>query len=606
MKKIKHYFLKKLGVQFHIDSLSAQSDLIKNSKKEWPLISIIMPTWNRAEFVIEAIQSVITQTYPYWELLIVDDGSTDQTQKIISKHFKNESRIRYYYQNHFGVSAARNFALEKSKGNIIAYLDSDNVYSPTILFAIADAFLSHPEWDALYFGAIWKNYKDNTRSVYFPEHFNFDDIIIHKKDDPTVGIDLNCFSHRKKMYENCGGFDAQLTRLVDYDLIYRYQKQTLIHPIHTVGVHYRMHLAKNTITAKQNLWHNLYQIREKFKNPTQKKPLRVLYVIDHFPQISESYVYQEIDYMQRNNVHIEVWSSGEPTSPYSTDVPVHYGNLSDAIKKSQPDLVHAHWLNIGINYVNEIYEAGLPMTVRGHGFEFSIDHLEKLNHHSTVHHIYSYPHFQQKVAHLKKIKPLSSCFNPHFYFPTQNKDKKLIVRVAAGLRSKDLYSFINIAKQCKKHRFVLAVVRCTGDAGRHVDEIIQYNKQQGNPVELYINKLPAEAAALVREAGIYFHTHLPVDRGGAPFGMPISIAESMATGAYVIGRYCEPFENYIGNAGKTYKSENEAIKLIHETLHWSNQQWHDAQQKSIDRAYQYYLDDRVLPTLLNDWLTIAI
>jgi teichuronic acid biosynthesis glycosyltransferase TuaG len=90
-----------------------------------PLVTIIMPAYNASRFVGEAIRSVIDQTYPRWELIIVNDGSTDDTEKIVGTF--SDLRIQYYSQSNQGVSAARNKGLMHMKGQYLCFLDGDDV-----------------------------------------------------------------------------------------------------------------------------------------------------------------------------------------------------------------------------------------------------------------------------------------------------------------------------------------------------------------------------------------------------------------------------------------------------------------------------------------------
>ena len=94
-----------------------------------PQISIIVPTYNRADFLPKAIQSILNQTYQDWEAIIVDDGSTDKTEEIVKDY--NESRIRYIaHKSNLGISTARNTGIKNSKGKYIALLDSDDEWFP--------------------------------------------------------------------------------------------------------------------------------------------------------------------------------------------------------------------------------------------------------------------------------------------------------------------------------------------------------------------------------------------------------------------------------------------------------------------------------------------
>lgn len=94
------------------------------------LVSIIMPTYNCADFIGESIESVLNQTYENWELIIADDCSTDNTENVVNKFIKVDNRIKYYkLKENSGAAIARNLAVDKSKGEFIAFLDSDDLWT---------------------------------------------------------------------------------------------------------------------------------------------------------------------------------------------------------------------------------------------------------------------------------------------------------------------------------------------------------------------------------------------------------------------------------------------------------------------------------------------
>jgi len=92
------------------------------------LISIIMPAWNAEKYIAESIESVIKQTYQNWELIIVDDGSTDKTAEIVN-NFKSDQRIKYFYQPNEKQGKARNLGIKKSTGEYVAFLDADDKWT---------------------------------------------------------------------------------------------------------------------------------------------------------------------------------------------------------------------------------------------------------------------------------------------------------------------------------------------------------------------------------------------------------------------------------------------------------------------------------------------
>jgi glycosyltransferase involved in cell wall biosynthesis len=95
-----------------------------------PLISIIIPTYNSAELIGAAIDSVLAQTYQNWECIIVDDGSTDNTLKLCNQYIKLDSRVKYLYQENGKQGKARNLGISKANGFYLAFLDADDLWLP--------------------------------------------------------------------------------------------------------------------------------------------------------------------------------------------------------------------------------------------------------------------------------------------------------------------------------------------------------------------------------------------------------------------------------------------------------------------------------------------
>lgn len=94
------------------------------------LISVIVPVYNGARFIIETLDSVKKQTYDQWECIIVDDGSTDDTALVVKKCIAFDDRFKYVYQSNAGLSAARNAGISYAKGRLIQFLDADDVILP--------------------------------------------------------------------------------------------------------------------------------------------------------------------------------------------------------------------------------------------------------------------------------------------------------------------------------------------------------------------------------------------------------------------------------------------------------------------------------------------
>src|SRR5690554_5799485 len=98
-----------------------------------PLVSIIIPTFNRAHLIGETLDSVLAQTYHNWECIVVDDGSTDNTDEVMAEYIAKDARFQYHHRpavKSKGANACRNYGFEKSKGAYIQWFDSDDLMHP--------------------------------------------------------------------------------------------------------------------------------------------------------------------------------------------------------------------------------------------------------------------------------------------------------------------------------------------------------------------------------------------------------------------------------------------------------------------------------------------
>ena len=97
------------------------------------LVSVITPCYNGSKYIAETIESVMKQTYPNWEMLVIDDGSTDDSAKIVQKYAEKDARIHLIYQENEGSASARNHGIRLAKGQYIAFLDADDLWEPEFL-----------------------------------------------------------------------------------------------------------------------------------------------------------------------------------------------------------------------------------------------------------------------------------------------------------------------------------------------------------------------------------------------------------------------------------------------------------------------------------------
>jgi glycosyltransferase involved in cell wall biosynthesis len=209
-------------------------------------VSVIVPTYNRAAYLQEALGSIFQQTLPPAEIIIVDDGSTDNTEEIV-QHARKP--VQFYRQEHKGVAAARNLGMQMATGDLIAWLDSDDLWEPEFVETTMSSLAAHPEWGGVYSGITMINEKGEVLSqsvrVVPPEQFYdrlAEDCFLAT---PTVVA-------RKSCYDRSGGFDLQFSVSEDYDMWLRLGKHCAFACIPTPLARIRVH-ASNTMSSPDAL-----------------------------------------------------------------------------------------------------------------------------------------------------------------------------------------------------------------------------------------------------------------------------------------------------------------------------------------------------------------
>jgi len=182
-----------------------------------PLVSVVLPTRDRHDLLPRAIDSVQQQSYRNWELLIVDDGSIDGTAEFLAG--LAGERLRRFRHHGAGVCAARNVALAQTRGDLIAYLDDDNMMHPGWLKAVVWGFEQRPEANVLYgayvvddAGRIFRKKSGDLPRLYF---WPYDHQAVARRSIADIG----CIAHRAGLPE--ARFDESLREMGDWDLFLR-------------------------------------------------------------------------------------------------------------------------------------------------------------------------------------------------------------------------------------------------------------------------------------------------------------------------------------------------------------------------------------------------
>ncbi|MFL6278621.1 MAG: glycosyltransferase family 2 protein [Vicinamibacterales bacterium] len=180
-----------------------------------PTVSVIMPAYNVAPYLPDAIESVLSQTFRDLELIIVDDGSPDSTFDIASDFARRDSRVRVLRQKNRGISSARNHAMRVALGSLFAILDSDDMWSPSYLERQLAILANNPACDIVTGNArLLGSARDGQPARPTPDDRG-EPTLARMLEDETAVFIMSVF--RRRVYEVIGGFDESMRTNEDYD-----------------------------------------------------------------------------------------------------------------------------------------------------------------------------------------------------------------------------------------------------------------------------------------------------------------------------------------------------------------------------------------------------
>ena len=215
------------------------------------LVSVVIPTWNRSTKLQRALASLRAQRWQHWEALVVDDGSEDDTQAVVTELAKNDPRIRLIVREHEGVCAARNVGIAAARGGFLAFLDSDNEWTPAYLETMVSTMTTRG-LDAAYAtlmvrtkaGPRYRAQQVTPAALRVANH-----------------VDMNVLVVRSSVLQQVGGFDLTLRRMVDYDLVLRIADHVGLVHVPVLGALYDSS-GKDRISAREPWgWYDYVKLR---------------------------------------------------------------------------------------------------------------------------------------------------------------------------------------------------------------------------------------------------------------------------------------------------------------------------------------------------------
>jgi len=231
-----------------------------------PLVSIVLPTYNGSKFLEEAIRSCLSQSYSHFELVIVDDASTDGTPEIIAGYESLDGRIRSVrHASNLGLPTALNSGFAMTCGDLLTWTSDDNLYRPNALSVLVNFMKTNPQVDIVYTG--YSFIDEEGRVVGRHSVLPSEELPYHN----SVGA---CFLHRRRVYEKLGGYDIDASLVEDYDFWLRafgsftfcaLPEDLYFYRIHTGSLSYRA-ADRTKMATRRILERNLYSWDKKSRS----------------------------------------------------------------------------------------------------------------------------------------------------------------------------------------------------------------------------------------------------------------------------------------------------------------------------------------------------
>lgn len=231
--------------------------------KDSPLVSVVIPTYKRPDYLIRAVESVLNQTYPNIEAIVVDDNNPEtearRRTEDIMKQFEDDPRVKYLkHEKNKNGSAARNTGARSSKGEYVAFLDDDDEYTPKRLEAMLKRFSKlSPDYGVCYSRYICR--MPDGKEIISKEHREGDCFINALMKELKIGFGSNNLV-LKSVYDAIGGFDESFKRNQDHEFLIRLLQKYKIGYCDEVGLIINVHLEQ-----RKNIEETLSHYAETFK-----------------------------------------------------------------------------------------------------------------------------------------------------------------------------------------------------------------------------------------------------------------------------------------------------------------------------------------------------
>lgn len=508
-------------------------------------IAVIVPTRNRRRYLETAVESVLAQRHAAWRLIIVDDGSTDDTEAYLATC--TDPRIRIVRAGGVGAFAARNIGLDQVDAAVVVHLDDDNILDPGWLRAVAWAFTRWPDTRLLYGARIVEDpaASDVSPSGMMPrlEFPAFDRARLEQANT----IDMNVIAHRAGLSE--ARFDPTLDGSGDWEMLLRLTARHTPLELPVIACLYRSH-APGRISHHASSLDGNRTVRARVHTT---RPLRVLSYNALFPLMSETYIEEEMLALEAQGASIAFAAWGRSVSPYPIRQPIFAG-LEQGVAAHDPDVVVVHWASHAAGALDALQRAGRPFAVRVHSFDFDPDLLLRIQAHRLCIGIWAFPHQAQQLDFLHPLVPI---FTTHAAMPEPAAVRPVIASVSAGLPKKDWPLLFEALDQLPEFERVVIVARSNG-LEQVPDDVLRRAAALRHPPIVHVNLPRADVFAILARTAVLLYTLTPEAR----IGMPMSVIEGLRAGACIVAPDRPEMHDLCGPGLRPYSTAADIVRQV--------------------------------------------
>jgi len=244
---------------------------MNSQKSKSPLLTVYITNYNYGKYISKAVDSVLNQSFQDFEIIIIDDGSTDNSKEIIEGYSSNP-KIKVIFQQNKGLNVTNNIALRVAQGDYIMRLDADDYLDPSALLVMSDLLEKDAELGLVFPDYFLVDAEDNILNIEQRHSFNKEVTLL---DQPAHGA---CTMIRKKFLQQLGGYDEQYKCQDGYELWVKFTAKYKVSNVNTPLFYYRQH-GENLTSNEERILDTRAKIKDNFVSKTYAKNLNVLAII---------------------------------------------------------------------------------------------------------------------------------------------------------------------------------------------------------------------------------------------------------------------------------------------------------------------------------------